>query len=52
MSKRNFYAEVNVSWGTSFEASSKEEFIIMLKDQFKQDYNIELSDSEIKVEGA
>ena len=29
----------------------KEEFIIMLKDQFKQDYNIELSDSEIKVEG-
>ena len=51
MSKRYFYAEVNVNWGKSFEASSKEEFIIMLKDQFKQDYNIELSDSEIKVEG-
>ncbi len=45
---KNYYAEVNVSWGTSFEANSKEDFIIKLKEQFKEDYNIELSDKEIK----
>jgi|TARA_R100000479_G_scaffold147454_1_gene82956 hypothetical protein len=48
---KNYYAEVNVSWGTSFEANSKEDFIIKLKEQFKEDYNIELSDKEIKIEG-
>tara|TARA_B100001939_G_C16937059_1_gene616512 strand:- start:394 stop:552 length:159 start_codon:yes stop_codon:yes gene_type:complete len=48
---KNYYAEVKVKWGTSFEADSKEDFIIKLKEQFKQDYNIKLSDKEIKIEG-
>tara|TARA_R100000329_G_scaffold118702_1_gene97755 strand:- start:91 stop:249 length:159 start_codon:yes stop_codon:yes gene_type:complete len=48
---KNYYAQVKVKWGTSFEANSKEDFIIKLKEQFKQDYNIELSDEEIKIEG-
>ena len=42
-----YYADVRVEWGTSFEADNKEDFIEKLKDQFKQDYNINLTDDEI-----
>ena len=48
--KKDYYAEVNVNWGTSFEAKNKKDFIEMLKEQWKQDYNIELTDEEIKIE--
>ena len=44
---KEYYADVRVSWGTSFEAKSKDDFVIKLKQQFKQDYNIELIDKEI-----
>ena len=44
---KEYYADVRVSWGTGFEAEDKEDFIIKLKEQFKEDYNIELKDNEI-----
>ena len=44
---KEYYCDVRVSWGTSFEAENKEDFIIKLKEQFKDDYNIELTDDEI-----
>ena len=46
---KEYYAEVKVEWGTSFEADNKEDFIEKLKDQFKEDYNINLKDKEISV---
>ena len=42
-----YYSDVRIEWGTSFEAENKDDFIIKLKEQFKQDYNIELTDKEI-----
>ena len=47
MSEKTFYADVRVEWGTSFEANDKKDFVVKLKEQFKQDYNIELTDKEI-----
>ena len=46
---KEYYAEVKVEWATSFEADNKEDFIEKLKDQFKEDYNINLEDKEISV---
>ena len=44
---KEYYADVKVNWGTSFEAKNKKDFIEKLKEQFKDDYNIELSNDEI-----
>ena len=44
---KEYYADVRISWGTSFEAKNKEDFIIKIKEQFKEDYKIELKDDEI-----
>ena len=44
---KEYYADVRVEWGTSFEADNKEDFIEKLKNQFKEDYNINLTDDEI-----
>jgi len=44
---KTYYADVRIDWGTSFEAKNKEDFVIKLKEQFKQDHNIELTDDEI-----
>tara|TARA_R100000808_G_scaffold282_1_gene1658 strand:+ start:40 stop:198 length:159 start_codon:yes stop_codon:yes gene_type:complete len=44
---KEYYADVRVEWGTSFEADNKEDFIEKLKEQFKEDYNINLTDDEI-----
>ena len=44
---KEYYADVRIEWGISFEAKNKEDFVIKLKEQFKQDYNIELTDDEI-----
>tara|TARA_R100001463_G_scaffold85170_1_gene140074 strand:- start:2004 stop:2159 length:156 start_codon:yes stop_codon:yes gene_type:complete len=44
---KEYYANIRIDWGTSFEAKNKEDFVIKLKEQFKQDYNIELTDDEI-----
>ena len=46
---KEYYAEVIVEWGTSFDADNKEDFIEKLKDQFKNNYNINLKDDEISV---
>ena len=46
---KEYYAEVKVEWGISFEAKNKEDFIEKLKDQFYDDYNIDLEDKEISV---
>ena len=46
---KEYYAEVKVEWGTSFEADNKEDFIEKLKDQFYDEYNIDLKDKEISV---
>ena len=43
----NYYADVRISWGTSFEAKNKKDFIVKLKEQFKDDYKIDLTDDEI-----
>ena len=48
MSKKVYYADVRVNWGTSFEAKNKQVFVKMLKEQFKDDFNIELVDDEIR----
>ena len=44
-------AIVKVEWATTFEAESKEDFLVMVKDQWKDDYNIDLEDDEIFVLG-
>ena len=44
---KNYYADVRISWGTSFEAKNKKDFIVKLKEQFKDDYKIDLTDDEI-----
>ena len=44
---KNYYADVRIDWGTSFEAIDKKDFVIKLKEQFKDDYNIKLKDGEI-----
>ena len=46
---KEYYADVKIEWGTSFEADNKEDFIEKLKDQFYDDYNIDLEDKEISV---
>lgn len=42
-------AIVKVEWCSTFEAESKEDFIKMTKEQWKQDYNIDLVDDEIEI---
>ena len=44
---KEYYADVKIEWGTSIEADNKEDFIEKLKEQFKEDYNINLTDDEI-----
>tara|TARA_Y100000593_G_scaffold7069_1_gene13284 strand:- start:754 stop:981 length:228 start_codon:yes stop_codon:yes gene_type:complete len=47
--EKTYDAVVSVEWATTFEATSKKDFIEKVKEQWKQDYNIELVDDEIKV---
>ena len=46
---KEYTAVVSVEWSTSFEAGSKEDFIEQVKEQFKEDYNIDLADDEISM---
>ena len=46
---KEYSAVVSVEWSTSFEAGSKEDFIEQVKEQFKEDYNIDLADDEISM---
>ena len=46
--EKKYSAIVEVSWLTSFEAENEKQFRKSLKRQFKQDYNIEITNAEIK----
>ena len=46
--EKKYSAVVEVSWLTSFEAEDEKQFKKRLKEQFKQDYNIDITSSEIK----
>ena len=46
---KEYTAVVSVEWSISFEAGSKEDFIEQVKEQFKEDYNIDLVDDEISM---
>ena len=46
---KEYTAIVSVEWTTTFEAGSKEDFIKQVKEQFKEDYNIDLVDDEISM---
>ena len=46
--EKKYSAVVEVSWLTSFEAEDEKQFKKRLKEQFKQDYNIEITSAEIK----
>jgi hypothetical protein len=46
---KEYTAVVSVEWSTSFEAGSKKDFIEQVKEQFKEDYNIDLVDDEISM---
>ena len=46
--EKKYSAIVEVSWLTSFEAANEKQFRRRLKEQFKQDYNIEITNAEIK----
>jgi len=45
----DYDAVIKVEWATTFEADSKIDFIRKCKEQWKQDYNINLTDDEIQI---
>ena len=47
--EKTYYCDIDISFGgNSFEAKSKEEYIKKVKDNFKEEFNIDLKDHEIK----
>ena len=46
---KQYCTEIVVRWAITVEASNQSNLIEKVKEQWKQDYNIELDDSEIKV---
>ena len=45
--EKRWYADIRIEWGCSFESKNKEEAIEFLKEQYKDDYGIDLNDDEI-----
>ena len=45
--EKRYYADIKITWGVSFNARNKEEAIEYLKEQYKDDYDIDLHDDEI-----
>ena len=45
--EKRYYADIKITWGVSFHARNKKEAIEYLKEQYKDDYGIDLNDSEI-----
>ena len=45
--EKRWYADIKIEWGCSFESKNKEDAIEYLKEQYKDDYNIDLHDDEI-----
>ena len=47
--EKTYYCEVDIKFScNSFEAKSKEEYIKKVKNSFKEEFNIDLKDNEIK----
>jgi hypothetical protein len=47
MKEKMYYADVRIEFGMSFDAKNKKEAIEFLKDNFKDDYGIDLREDEI-----
>ena len=47
LEEKRYYADIKITWGVSFDANNKKEAIEYLKEQYKDDYGIELHDDEI-----
>jgi len=48
MQDKEFYADVTVIWsGNNHEAKNKESYIKILKESFKDQYDLEIADHEI-----
>ena len=45
--EKRYYADIKKTWGVSFNARNKEEAIEYLKEQYRDDYGIDLNDDEI-----
>ena len=45
--EKRYYDDIKITWGVSFDARNKEEAISYLKEQYKDDYGIDLHDDEI-----
>jgi hypothetical protein len=45
--EKRYYADIEISWGVSFNARNKKEAIEYLKEQYRDDYGIDLNDDEI-----
>ena len=45
--EKRYYEDIKITWGVSFNARNKEEAIEYLKEQYKDDYGIDLNDDEI-----
>tara|TARA_R100000781_G_scaffold96943_1_gene60849 strand:- start:777 stop:935 length:159 start_codon:yes stop_codon:yes gene_type:complete len=45
--EKRYYADITISWGCSFDAKNKKEAIQYLKDNYKDEYGIELEENEI-----
>ena len=45
--EKRYYADNKITWGVSFNARNEEEAIEWLKEQYKDDYGIDLNDDEI-----
>ena len=45
--EKRYYADIKITWGVSFNARNKEEAIEYLKEQYRDDYGIDLNDDDI-----
>ena len=45
--EKRYYADIKITWGVNFNARNKEEAIEYLKEQYRDDYGIDLNDDEI-----
>ena len=46
---KTYYCDIDIKFGgNSFEAKSKREYMEKVKENFKQEFNIDLTDEEIK----
>ena len=47
MKDKMYYADIRIEFGMSFDAKNKKEAVEFLKDNFKDDYGIDLREDEI-----